>query len=97
GVEVAQAEDAQSGSGMGAGQQGSSGNRNSGAAATRNSQGGGAAARESNGGRTTMRGETQGSSRTTVRARSGGDRMAVHGRGHTTVGLRPAPSDDPAL
>ena len=73
---------------MGASQQGSSGKRDSGAAATRNSQGGDAAARESNGGRTTMRGETQGNSRTTVRARSGGGRVAVHGRGHTTVGDR---------
>jgi len=96
-VQLAQAQDAQSGSGMGASQQGSSGNRNSGAAATRNSQGGGAASRESNGGRTTMRGETQGSSRTTVRARSGGDRMAVHGRGHTTVGMRSAASDDAVI
>jgi len=96
-VQLAQAQDAQSGSGMGASQQGSSGNRNSGAAATRNSQGGGAASRESNGGRTTMRGETQGSSRTTVRARSGGDRMAVHGRGHTTVGVRSAASDDAVI
>jgi hypothetical protein len=96
-VQLAQAQDTQSGSGMGASQQGSSGKRNSGAAATRNSQGGGAAARESNGGRTTMRGETQGSSRTTVRARSGGDRMAVHGRGHTTVGMRSAASDDAVI
>src|SRR6516164_9601680 len=96
-VQLAQAQDAQSGSGMGASQQGSSGNRNSGAAARRNSQGGGAASRESNGGRTTMRGETQGSSRTTVRARSGGDRMAVHGRGHTTVGVRSAASDDAVI
>ena len=85
-VQLAQAQDAQSGSGMGASQQGSSGNRNS-----------GAASRESNGGRTTMRGETQGSSRTTVRARSGGDRMAVHGRGHTTVGVRSAASDDAVI
>ena len=100
-VQLAQAQDAQSGSGMGASRQGSSGNRDSGAAATRNSQGGsqgsGAAARESNGGRTTMRGETQGSSRTTVRARSGGDRVAVHGRGHTTVGMRSAASDDAVI
>jgi len=100
-VQLAQAQDAQSGSGMGASQQSSSGKRDSGAAATRNSQGGsqgsGAAARESNGGRTTMRGETQGSSRTTVRARSGGDRVAVHGRGHTTVGMRSAASDDAVI
>jgi hypothetical protein len=58
---------------------------------------GGAAARESNGGRTTMRGETQGGSRTTVRARSGGDRVAVHGRGHTAVGVRSAASDDAVI
>src|SRR5262245_61827473 len=96
-VQLAQAQDAQSGSGMGASQQGSSGNRNSGAAATRNSQGSGAAARESNGGRTMMRGETQGSSRTTVRARSGGDRVAVHGRSHTAVGVRSAASDDAVI
>jgi hypothetical protein len=44
-----------------------------------------------------MRGETQGSSRTTVRARSGGDRAAVHGRGHTTVGMGSAASDDAVI
>src|SRR5262245_56377120 len=97
-VQLAQAQDAQSGSGMGASQQGSSGNRDSGGAATRNSQGGGAAARESSGGRATARGETQNSgSRTTVRARSGGDRMMVHGRSHTAVGVRSAASDDAVI
>jgi hypothetical protein len=44
-----------------------------------------------------MRGEAQGSSRTAVRARSGGDRVAAHGRGHTTVGMRSAASDDAVI
>src|SRR5262245_34973445 len=97
-VQLAQAQDAQSGSGMGASQQGSSGKRAGGAAATRNSQGGAAAARESSGGRATMRSETQGSSsRTTVRERSRGDRMTVHGRSHTSVGVRSAASDDAVI
>jgi hypothetical protein len=107
-VQLAQAQDsgAQSGSGMGVSQQGSAGNRDSGAAtsrgseggnaATRGSEGGAAASQNSGGGRATMRSET-GSSRTTIRARSGGARVAVGGSSRRAIGVRSATSDDAVI
>jgi hypothetical protein len=97
-VQIAQAQDSgsQSGSGMsksqqqgssrtGASQQGSSDQRNS---------GNNAASRNSSGRQAATNNQMQGSSRTTMRERSGGARVSVHGRGRTAVGVRSAGGDD---
>ena len=85
-IQFAQAQNtgAQQGAGTGATQQGSSGNRSGGAAATPSSEGGG---------RATVRTETGGTTRTTVRERSEGARVSVQGGGRRTVGVRSAVTD----
>ena len=86
-IQFAQAQNtgAQQGAGTGATQQGSSGNRSGGAASTPSSE---------EGGRSTVRTETGGATRTTVRERSEGARVSVHGGGRRTVGVRSAGIDN---
>src|SRR5262249_20688493 len=69
----------------GASQQDSSGQSNS---------GNNAASRNSSGGQAATNNQMKGSSRTTMRERSGGARVSVHGRGRTAVGVRSAGGDD---
>src|SRR3954451_16031540 len=85
-IQLAQAQNtgAQPGAGTGATQQGSSGNRSGGAAATPSSEGGG---------RATARTDTAGGSRTTIRERSEGGRVSVHSGGRRTVGMRSGGTD----
>src|SRR4051794_15205791 len=75
-MQVAQAPDSgvQS-SGSGASQRSSTGNRES--AGTRGTEGRGAVTRESGGGQSTLRSETRGTGRTTIRERSEGGRLRV--------------------
>jgi hypothetical protein len=89
GIQLAQARDsgAQSG-GTGASERGSAGTREGGAAASGASQERGALTRQSGDRSTTARSETTRSSRTTVRERSGGTRVSVHGGTRRVVGVR---------
>jgi hypothetical protein len=89
-IQLAQAQ--QSDTQSGTSQRQSTGNRGSGAATQQSSQGGGAAA-SGGGNRATMRGEARGTSRTSVRARSEGARVSVHGS-RTRVGVRTAARDE---
>ena len=68
-------------------QQGSSGQGGSGSAASGGSSGGGSAATN----------QTQGTSRTTVRGRSAGARIAVHSGSRTAVGVRHAGASDDVI
>src|SRR5262245_32956328 len=98
----AQDSGSQSGSSMGARQQGSSGASQKQGSSGMSQQGssgmnqqgnagqrGGrnAASRETSGGGAAMGTQNRGSSRTTVRERSGGGRTAIHGGSHTTLGV----------
>ena len=96
-IQLAQSQEsgAQTGAAAGAKERGGAANRdNSGAATTRSSQGGGAAAgAASSGERTTVRQETQGTNRTSVRTRSEGARVSVRGGSRTAVGRSVARDD----
>jgi hypothetical protein len=91
-IHLAQAQD--SGAQSGAGQRSSTGNRESGGAATRGSEGRGATAPDSGGGRAAVRDGTTATSRTVVRERSGGTRVSVRGGSRAAVGVRTAATDD---
>src|SRR5262249_39612489 len=105
----AQDSGSQSGSSMGARQQGSSGASQKQGSSGMSQQGSSgmnrqgharqrgrrnAASRETSGGGAAMGTQNRGSSRTTVRERSGGGRTAIHGGSHTTVGVGSRASND---
>ena len=95
-VQLAQAQDAgtQSGAGAGASQRGNTGNRQGGATVTGGSQERGAATRQSGDSSATVRSETTRTSRNTVRERAGGTRVSVHGGTRRVVGVRATTGDD---
>ena len=95
-VQLAQAQNAstQSGVGAGASQRGNTGNRQGGATVTGGSQERGAATRQSGDSSATVRSETTRTNRTTVRERAGGTRVSVHGGTRRVVGVRATTGDD---
>jgi hypothetical protein len=92
-IQLTQARDsgAQSGSGASTTQRGGTSNQESGAAATRGSEGSGGAGQGSTRQGTTVRSETQSTSRTSVREHSSGARVSVRGN-RAAVGERTAAS-----
>jgi hypothetical protein len=99
-IQLAQAQESggQPGAAKGANESGGAANRDSGGATTRGSQGGGSVAgAAASGDRATVKQETQGTNRTSVRTRSEGARVSVRGGSRTAVGVRSVARDDAVI